>query len=201
MKKTSLVLLFLFFSGAELVAKDFGVQGQTFPIKEESFLAQVHKKLKIAEKEGKIAKLQNEMKQRTVERANRLQPVDGITKATENQQWVYDPSISLPYDLKDQVGKVFYHAGTQVNPLDKIPLSKALIFIDGDDAKQVSWALKENKKRHSKTKLILVKGGVIDLMRSKKIRFYFDQNGTLTKKFSITHVPALIEQGEDSGNK
>jgi conjugal transfer pilus assembly protein TraW len=46
-----------------------------------------------------------------------------------------------------------------------------------------------------------VRGAVIDLMRSKKIRFYFDQNGVLTKKFSITHVPALVEQGEDVGKK
>ena len=31
-------------------------------------------------------------------------------------------------------------------------------------------------------------------MRVKKVRLYFDQNGLLTKKFSIRAVPAFVEQ-------
>jgi len=39
-----------------------------------------------------------------------------------------------------------------------------------------------------------VKGRVIDLMKKKKIRLYFDQTGVLVKKFSIKAVPASVEQ-------
>ena len=33
-------------------------------------------------------------------------------------------------------------------------------------------------------------------MKSKKIRFYFDQNQILIKKFQIQALPALVEQQE-----
>lgn len=203
MKKTLLALLFLLFSkiaGQAFIqgalAKDFGVQGATYQIREENFLQEIQAKLREAEKSGKIAKLQSEMKKQTVARANRPKEVLGISKAEESREWIYDPSVSLDHDLRDQNGQVFYKAYTKVNPLDKISLSKALIFIDGDDKEQVNWALQQNKKRKNHAKVILVKGAVIDLMRQTKVRFYFDQNGTLTSRFKISHTPAIVEQEE-----
>ena len=44
--------------------------------------------------------------------------------------------------------------------------------------------------------LILTEGKIIDLMKTKKIRFYFDQNQILIKKFQIQALPALVEQQE-----
>lgn len=197
MKKTLLALLFLLGSKIacqSVLAKDFGVQGATYKIREENFLHEIQTKLKEAEKSGKITKLQNEMKKQTIARTNRPKEVSGITRAEESRVWLYDPSVSLDHDLHDQNGQVFYRAYTKVNPLDNISLSKALIFIDGDDKEQVNWALKQDKKRKSHVKIILVKGAVIDLMRQTKVRFYFDQNGILTSRFSILHTPALVEQ-------
>lgn len=175
-------------------AKDFGVLGTTYEIREENFLREIQAKLKDAEKTGKIAKLQNEMKKQAIARVNRPKEINGISRAEESREWIYDPSVSLDHDLRDQMGRVFYKAYTKVNPLDKISLSKALIFVDGDDQEQVQYALHQNKKRKSHVKIILVKGGVIDLMRKEKIRFYFDQNGTLVNKFKILHTPAIVEQ-------
>jgi len=43
-------------------------------------------------------------------------------------------------------------------------------------------------------KLILVKGAPLDLMRARQRRFYFDQGGTLVKRFGIRAVPAIVEQ-------
>ncbi|NBU94215.1 MAG: type-F conjugative transfer system protein TraW, partial [Actinobacteria bacterium] len=62
------------------------------------------------------------------------------------------------------------------------------------DEAQVRWALEQNKIKKSKTKIILVRGRVIDLMRQKKVRLYFDQQGTLTTKFGIKAVPATVAQ-------
>ena len=39
-----------------------------------------------------------------------------------------------------------------------------------------------------------MRGRVIDLMRARKTRFYFDQGGNLTSKFGIKAVPATVEQ-------
>jgi conjugal transfer pilus assembly protein TraW len=43
-------------------------------------------------------------------------------------------------------------------------------------------------------KLILTRGAPLALMGAQQRRFYFDQNGTLTVKFGIRHVPAVVEQ-------
>ena len=197
MKKTLLVLLFLLFSIATFqksIARDYGQQGTVYPIVEQDFLKEIMAKLKVMEQNGKLAKFQNGVKKQMVDSVNKPKPVAGITTTKFAKSWLFDPTIFLDHDLADQNGRVFYKAGNKVNPLDHISLTKTLIFIDGDDETQVKWALKQDKIRKGKTKIILVKGAIIDLMKQTKTRLYFDQNGTLTKKFSIEHTPAKIEQ-------
>lgn len=193
MKKTSLVLLFLLFSKTA-VATDLGIHGVTYPIKEKNLLEEIQEKLQEAKKDGRLEKFQNGVKQQMFDHANNPNPVEGIGKANKNREWLYDPSVSWAEDLKDQNGKVFYRAGTKVNPLDKISLTKILLFIDGSDSEQVKWALDIYKTRKGRAKIILVKGKIIDLMKKNKVRLYFDQKGFLTTKFAIHAVPASVEQ-------
>lgn len=194
MKKTLLALLLLLFSSKAVVAKDYQIQGATYQITEKDFLKDISEKLQAAQKDGKIAKFQNDLKTQMVTSVNSPKGVDEITKAATNREWLFDPSISKPTDLADQTGKVFYRAGTKVNPLDYISMTQALIFIDGTDETQVKWALKKYKQLKSKAKIILIRGRIIDLMRLKKVRLYFDQGGNLTSKFNIKAVPAVVEQ-------
>lgn len=193
MKKTLLVLLFLLFSKAA-VAKDLGIHGNTYQIKEKNLLEEIQERLQEAKKDGRLDKFQNNVKKQMLDQANNPKLVDGVVKTTSNREWLYDPSVSWPEDLKDQNGKIFYRAGTKVNPLDKVSLTKILLFIDGDYEQQVKWALNNFRQRKGKAKIILVKGRVIDLMKKGKVRLYFDQNGVLIKKFSIKAVPASVEQ-------
>ena len=194
MKKTLLALLLLLFSSKAVVAKDYGIHGTTYQISEKDFLKDIQEKLQAAQKDGKLAKFQNDLKTQMVTSVNSPKGVDGITKAATNREWFFDPSISKPTDLADQTGKVFYRAGTKVNPLDYISMTQVLIFIDGTDEAQVKWALKQHKQLKSKAKIILIRGRIIDLMRTRKVRLYFDQGGNLTNKFSIKAVPAVVEQ-------
>lgn len=193
MKKTLLALLFLLISKMAL-AKDFGIVGTTYQIKERNLLEEIQEKLQLAKKDGKLDKFQEQVKNNIFQQINEPKSVNLPKNASENRQWFYDPSVELPYDLKDQNGKVFYKAHTKVNPLEKISLSKSLIFINGLDSKQVKWAIDQYHKKNSKVKIILTQGKIIDLMIAKKIRFYFDQNQTLIKKFEIQALPALVEQ-------
>ncbi len=207
MKQKSLVLLLLLFSIStyqKSIARDYGQQGTVYPIVEQNFLEEIMSKLKVMEKNGKLAKFQEGIKQQMVDSVNKPKPVAGITPTKFAKSWLFDPTVFLDNDLADQNGRVFYRAGTKVNPLDHIALTKTLIFIDGDDEAQVKWALKQdkirkgskgNKNQHkNKTKIILVKGAIIDLMKQTQTHLYFDQNATLTKKFSIKHTPATVEQ-------
>lgn len=194
MKKTLLALLLLLFSSKVVAAKDYQIQGTTYQITEKDFLKDIQEKLQAAQKDGKLAKFQNDLKTQMATSVNSPKGVESITKASANREWFFDPSVSKPTDLADQTGKVFYRAGTKVNPLDYISMTQALIFIDGDDETQVKWALKQHKQLKSKAKIILIRGKIIDLMRLKKVRLYFDQGGNLTNKFSIKAVPAVVEQ-------
>lgn len=193
MKKILLASLFLLISKMAF-ATDLGTHGATYEIREKNLLDEIQEKLKEAQKNGKLAKFQNDVKKRLIDQTYNPQPVEGIVKATTPREWFFDPSISKSEDLKDQNGKVFYRAGTKVNPLDYLSLTKALIFIDGADKSQFKWALKQNLERKGRVKIILTNGSALTLMRENKVRIYFDQGGFLVKKFSIQAVPALIEQ-------
>jgi len=193
MKKTLSVLLFLLFSKMAN-ATDLGIHGTTYEIREKNMLDEIQEKLQEAKKDGRLDKFQNSVKKQTLDQLNNPKAVFAITKATQDREWIFDPSVSWATDLKDQNGKVFYRAKTKVNPLDKISLTRVLIFIDGSDEEQVDWALKQYNSRKGKAKIILVKGRIIDLMRTKKVHLYFDQNGLLIKKFSIQAVPAFVVQ-------
>ncbi len=176
------------------LAKDYGIQGTTYEIKEKNLLSEIQERLQEAKNNGQLDKFQNGVKKQMLDQANNPREVVGIVKASIAREWVFDPSISWPEDLRDQNGKVFYRAGTKVNPLDHVSLTKALVFINGADDKQVKWALQQHSVRKGRAKIILIKGRLLDLMRANKVRFYFDQGGNLTKKFSIHAVPAIVEQ-------
>ncbi|WP_374614796.1 type-F conjugative transfer system protein TraW [Sphingorhabdus sp.] len=177
---------------APAAAKDFGQQGTVFPIVEPDLLEQIRAKLQRLEASGETARLNADLKKRTIARVNRPEPVAGLGVASSPRQWTFDPTITVEADISDDKGRLIISAGTRVNPLDTVGLRQKLIFIDGDDAQQVAWAIKNY--RQADAKLILVRGAPLDLMRARQRRFYFDQGGTLVKRFGIRAVPAIVEQ-------
>jgi conjugal transfer pilus assembly protein TraW len=118
----------------------------------------------------------------------------GIINAKENKEYFFDPTFILKEDLLDHKGQLIHKAGTKVNPLEQVPLSSDLIFINGDNLKQVEFALSHYEAKASKAKIILVKGAPMKLQKEHKIWIYFDQNGILTSKFGISQVPAVVRQ-------
>jgi len=100
----------------------------------------------------------------------------------------------VPRDLIDHNGQVFVKEGTIINPLAIYSLTKPMVFIDGDDQTAINWAIQQNP---SNTKIILTSGTPFKLRELYKRAFYFDQNGTLVKKFGITQIPARVSQTGD----
>jgi conjugal transfer pilus assembly protein TraW len=172
-------------------AKDFGQVGTVFSVIEPDLLRVIEAKLKAMQANGQIDAMNQRFKERAEAKVRRPDPVPGIELATRSHTWLYDPSIIIDHDIKDHKGNLIAAAGKRVNPLDYVKVPTPLVFIDGDDTAQVSWAI---KRFDDKAKLILVKGAPLDLMTKRQRRFYFDQAGTLTRKFGITHVPAIVVQ-------
>ncbi|OJW55211.1 MAG: type-F conjugative transfer system protein TraW [Alphaproteobacteria bacterium 41-28] len=201
MKTLSFLLSFLITDYWLLItakAVDLGIHGHTFEIEEPDLLKQIEHKLEALEKDGSLARDQETLLKRAEDGIRLPQPVTGITKATTSRIFYYDPSLVVPYNLKDHKGRIFQKAGTRFNPLTLRSLSSPLIFIDGEDEAQVSWvsvsSIESSFKTHIQPKIILTSGAPFALMEKWKQPVYFDQGGRLTKKLKIKHVPAVVVQ-------
>lgn len=180
--------LFLLFCAAPLCAKNLGVFGQIFPIYEQDLLLQIQQKLQDLAKSGELSKHQKIIQAQSVARI--MRPAATKLNNTKTPRvFYYNPAIKVAYDLKDSKNNVFIKAGTYVNPLAYQKLTKLLLFINGDDDAQITWALKQAPQ---KNKIILTQGSPFTLMQKHGVLFYFDQGGALVNKFKIGQLPARI---------
>jgi conjugal transfer pilus assembly protein TraW len=191
--RTALVAAAILFSFIAR-AQDLGVIGPVYPIAEPSLLEVILSKLRQAEATGVLARLQRDTQAKVKRGIEQPAPIARITKTTKARSFYYDPSIVVPYAIADADGKVIVAPGTKVNPLDTVSLSKALLFIDARDAAQVGRARGILDERGGKVKVILTGGSYLELMRRWKHAVFFDQEGTLTDKLGIRHVPAIVSQ-------
>ena len=175
----------------QAMARDYGQHGAVWPVIEPDLLRQIHARLTQLEKTGETARMNEELKRRTIAWVGRPEPVAGITLASALRSWRFDPTITAERDIADDKGRVIIAAGTKVNPLDTAALRAPLVFLDGDDPAQLAWAIR--RYGATKAKLILVAGAPLELMKARQRRFYFDQRGSLVKHFGILAVPATVE--------
>lgn len=175
-------------------AQDLGVIGPVYPIAEPSLLEVILAKLRVADANGVMARLQRDTQASVKRSIEQPAPVERITKTTKARSFYYDPSIVVPYAITDAEGKVIVAPGTTVNPLDTVSLSKRLLFIDARDAAQIGRARGILDEHGGKVKVILTGGSYLELMRHWKRPVFYDQQGQLTDQLGIRHVPALVTQ-------
>ena len=180
-------------------AADLGVRGALFPIVEVDLLGLIGAKLKAAKASGRIDALDKAFARRAAASVERPAAIPGLTPTREPRSWLYDPTFTIPYDYADQKGRVFAHAGVRINPLLRMPdFDRVMVFLDGDDARQVAYALGMlHRYGAGRTRLILVKGSPTQLMRRERTPVFFDQLGLLTDKFRLSQVPAVVVREGD----
>lgn len=191
---TIALLIFLVFGNVAVYSKNLGKIGQTYPIKEVDMLELIYSKLNQLQETGELERINNKMAKIAKTRLERPAPVVGLVPTKVYKKWVMDPSITLTSDITNLEGNVIAKAGTRINPLSYVSLRSTLVFYDSDDKKQMAWAQEQNKQLKSKAKLVLVKGSITEQAELFKKKVLFDQNGVLTKKFGIHHIPALVTQ-------
>ena len=179
-----LTFLCIFFS-TSLHAKDFGIVGHTFPIREQNILDYIKERLSIATKgENEIfARIVREKSDAVKEPTALLLP-----NALKYRSYLYDPTITANTTIKDSDGNVIVAKGSTYNPLDYFTLNNDLLFFDASQEEQLAWAQKRQGT------WILTKGKPIELEEKNGFPVYFDQLGTLTKKFNIHAIPARVSQ-------
>ena len=137
-------------------------------------------------------------------------PSLGIRTDYGTRTELHDLRFVVPQDYRDQNGNVVVRKGTVVDPLKALPLTMGLLFIDGNDPRQVDWAVE--RSRAEPLKIVLTAGSAY-LMRIKYrnvdwhgaagVPFYLDQRkiiiNTLQKLYgiSISSVPVALYQKGD----
>lgn len=178
-----------------IYALNLGVHGQVYPVIETDFLTFVENRYHELQASGEWAQQQKKWQQHMREMINRPKslhlPTTQIAKS-----FTFDPTIEVQHDILAANGQVVVKAGTTVNPLKIMPLTKVLLFLNADDEKQMAWALRQDLT-YARTKWILVGSAISETAKKAKHLVYFDQMGKLTQHFYIQHVPALVKQEGD----
>jgi len=175
-------------------AHDLGSFGKTYPIAEPDFLVEIQAIAQQKMASGEWKRLEVDARERGKRYFERPPAVTGLRTATKGRVRRFDPSITLTEDIRDADGRLLFAAGTTVNPADIAPFPGALLYLNGDDKRQVALAEKLVKQKGDGLKVILVDGSPAELMRKWERPVYFDQAGAGVRRFGLDTVPALITQ-------
>ncbi len=174
----------------EAPAKDLGVRGATWPVAEPDLLTGIEARLIEMQRSGELARLEEEARERARQRLEEPEPVPGIAPATERRSRPFDPAITVARDIRTADGTLIAAAGTRVNPLERVGLTRDLIFVDGRREAEIAWAL----AHEGAAKIVLLAGRPLDLMRRHRRPFFFDTGGRLAARFGIAATPTLVER-------
>ncbi len=174
-------------------AEHLGVYGNVWEIGEQDAIDSIKGKLRQMERDGRMKKLMESWRDKTLDQLVNQPPVQGLSTVKKARTWIFDPSVQFESEVRDHLGNLVVPAGTKVNPLDHINLTKRLVFIDARDSRQVDLA-KRMIEASPRDKVILVAGSWLELTRTWKRQVYFDQRGMLTKRFGLKRVPAVVSQ-------
>ena len=171
-------------------AKDLGVRGATWPVAEPDLLEEIETRLIDMRRSGELARLEDEARERARRRLEEPEPVPGIAPARELRSRPFDPAIVVARDIRTPDGILIAAAGTRLNPLERLPLTRDLIFVDGRREAEIAWALAHDRP----AKIVLLAGRPLDLMRHHRRPFFFDTGGRLAGRFGIAATPTLVER-------
>ena len=175
-------------------AKDLGVRGATWPVAEPDLLEAIEARLLEMERSGKLARLEREARERARARLEEPDPVPGSVTATEKRSRLLDPSVTVAREIRTPEGTLLAAAGTRVNPLERMTLSRDLVFVDGRRGAEIAWVLAREAEGGRPARIVLVAGRPLELMRRHRRPFFFDQGGRLAARFGIVATPSLVVQ-------
>lgn len=170
------------------------VLGPTYEIDEPDLIEELQRRMAAIDWEAK-------KKEMMANYWRRLPFVD-LPEAGKPRSFTYDPSIVVTKNIEHD-GVVLAKAGTRVNPLDHLQLSKKIVAFDARIPWQMEWvkqyASKETKAGHN---LILITSGLdrergfkhMDEIYNATKRNIYLMTTMDAKKLHLEALPSVIEQ-------
>lgn len=187
----------MFFLSACLHAKSLGTLGQTFPVAEKSLLTLIYERLHTLQREGQLEEVEKAWVKKVESHVLRPTPVP-LNRTNKTLTHYYTPIASLNTDITDATGRIILKRGMSANALTQLPgYQPVWVFLNFDDPAQRHFA-DVIKNKYSDIQWILTCGNVREAEQHINESIYFDQEGRITKKLSIAHVPALVTRSKDS---
>jgi len=191
-------------------AHDLGVYGHLFPVIEINPVEIIQRKLSEYEQSGQLEAMQKKMQQQVESSVLRPKPLN-LQRTTTPTTRLLTPTFTLQTNVYDAYGNIIYPEGLTINPFDvatypkqlqqlnimKPTLRQTLLFFNGDDNTQISWAkskIEQLDHENKPYKIILTGGDVRNTAEALAHRVYFDQYGYLTNYFSLQYVPSMVYQ-------
>lgn len=180
-------------------AKDFGVQGNIWPIVETDI------RQLIVESAGQVdwSKAQDEIKDSAKTYLSRL-PKRQLPVADRTATVWFDPSIVLTSDIQAPVKQadgsyawqVLFPKGTSVNPLAQYRPVTAMFFFDGAQEDQVELVRAVLAKEPNR--IVPIEAGAGDLKQTNQRlkRSVFYANDAMLNRFQVKNLPSLVFAGE-----
>ena len=193
-RAAQLLVAALLIVGGKAGAVDLGTIGPTSMMAEPHLLAFIEQRLREKERSGELQRLAEAARARGIDTVRQPPPVEGLRTTERPRTFYVDPSFTLDRNITDPLGRLMFAAGTRKNPLEVVSLSRHLLFFDARDPRQVKHARELNGRYAGRIKPILTGGSYLDLMKAWRVPVYYDQSGTLTRRFGIRQVPALVSQ-------
>lgn len=192
------LIVILLISITEAFAEDLGKIGKVYPIGEQSLLEYIKSRASKMIADGSWEKLRQTAVKKTEMRIDYPPLISGISKTTESSIRYYDPSVRINQDIVDPYTKtVIARKGQVINPTTYLPFNNELIFIDGRDPEQVSYAVTESKRSKFRISIVLIAANKFrELLKENNQLMFYDQGAVLSKKFNIRHVPTIIYQDQ-----
>ena len=169
-------------------AGDLGVRGTTWPVAEPDLLVEIETRLAALESSGALERFAAEAAARARERIEAPAPVPGIAPARQARTRRFDPAVTVAEDIRAPDGTLLAAAGTRIDPLKHVELTRDLLFIDGTRRVEVDWALAHQRP----STIVLLAGHPLVLARAHGRAFFFDQGGRLARRLGLAATPSLV---------
>ena len=183
-----LIVVMIILMAGFAASKDLGVRGAVWPVEEPDLLREIEARLQKMENTGEADRMRREAVERARERVEAPPRVAGVKPARFFRIRRFDPTVTVEQDILAPDGALLAARGTRLNPLERHPLTRELIFIDATRPVEVDWAIAREKP----SVIVLLDGRPLDLIRAHGRAFFFDQGGRLARRLGVVATPSLV---------
>jgi len=189
MKKITLSLLFTL--SILNAYEDLGTYGETYEIKERSFIEELNER---------ATKVDKKKIEKTIKEAARksLMISSSIKACTQNQIRVFEPLVTVTQDvIIPYTDNLIQKKGTQYNILEqnRIQMPYHMMFIDGNDEVQIELAKIYKSQLKHQLRILLVRGDFLKLAHEplfKDMKVARDKHESAA--FKLQCVPSIYTQ-------